>query len=56
MTCIEYYMCSLCDTLWYQRYDTEDYNNDCTVCPCCSEADFMEISEEQYFYEKTPLP
>ena len=39
----EYYKCSLCGREWSHEWDTEDYNNDFTVCPNCGEFDFEEI-------------
>lgn len=47
----ETYICSTCGWVWAHEYNTEDYNNDYTICPCCNDADFNfnEISEEEYY-------
>lgn len=40
----EQYRCNLCSTIWYHEWDTEDYSNDCTVCPECGEFEFETLN------------
>ena len=45
MIYIENYRCNLCGCTWSHTWDTEDYNNDFTICPQCDEVDFEELNE-----------
>ena len=44
----EHYRCRLCGTAWAQDFDGEDYSNDFTQCPKCSEFEFDDITANEF--------
>jgi DNA-directed RNA polymerase subunit RPC12/RpoP len=54
MTYLEHYKCSTCKHVWFHLWDTEDFNNDYTLCPRCLSLDFYEISADAYLEDKSP--